>query len=311
VAGDFSEKHDAHALATALEDGAALCTLIAVDGAFSRAVGAQVAVRADGSIAGNMTGGCLEAALVADVARARQTGENCVVHYGKGSQYIDIQLPCGGGVSLYVDATPDQSVIADALEKIERREAAALSFVCGPKSAWQLEPWTPSRKTGEGSHRFHLIYHPAPRLMLFGHGSEMPALASLAREWGCVVEAISPKGREIPGGTGLSLGRTPVDFEIDAWTAVILLFHEHEWEDAILKWALDSSAFYVGALGGRKAVERRLGGLSSAGVDEHALARLHGPIGLIPVAKDAPMLAISILAEVAERYGKLTGRLTS
>jgi xanthine dehydrogenase accessory factor len=133
----------------------------------------------------------------------------------------------------------------------------------------------------------------------------------LAREWGCVVETISPKGREIPGGTGLSLGRTPIDFEIDPWTAVILLFHEHEWEDAILKWALDSSAFYVGALGGRKAVERRLGGLSSAGVDEHALARLHGPIGLIPVAKDAPMLAISILAEVAERYGKLTGRLTS
>jgi xanthine dehydrogenase accessory factor len=311
VSERFSEKHDAHALAAALEDGAALCTLIAVDGAFSRAVGAQLAVRADGSVAGNMTGGCLEAALVADVALARETGENRVVHYGKGSHYIDIQLPCGGGVSLYVDAAPDRAIIAHVLEQVESRQAVTLSFDPGPRSIWQQEFWTSKDATGPVSGRFHRVYHPAPRLLLFGHGSEMPALAGLAREWGCDVEMIGPKGREIGGGAGLSLGRAPTEFGVDPWTAIILLFHEHEWEDAILTWALGSPAFYVGAIGGRKAIERRVSGLRSAGVDSDELARLHGPIGLIPVAKDAPMLAISILAEVAERYGKLTGRLTS
>ncbi len=303
----FSDKNDAYALAVALESGAALCTLIEVEGAFSRAVGAQVAVRADGSVAGNMSGGCLEAALAADVAIARKTGENRIVRYGKGSRYIDIQLPCGGGVTLYVDVSPDRAVIAQALSAVEQRDASTLSFGLGAQSDWKVE----SRSAEAQSERFHRSYHPAPRFLLFGHGSEVSALAGLAREWGAEVETISPKGRDIGGGQEITLGRAPTEFTVDKWTAVVLLFHEHEWEDAILQWALGSAAYYVGALGGGKAVERRISALQSAGVAEAEIARLHGPVGLIPFAKDAQMLAVSILAEVAQEYGRLTGRLAS
>jgi xanthine dehydrogenase accessory factor len=302
----FSDKSDAHALAVALEEGAALCTLIAVEGAFSRAAGAQVAVRADGSVAGNMTGGCLEAALAADVGKARAAGMNCIVRYGKGSRYIDIQLPCGGGVTLYVDISPDKALIAEALSALKRRAACSLSFGLETHSDWRLEGVAATAQAG----RYQRSYYPAPRLLLFGHGPEVAALAGLAQEWGCVVETISPKGRDNKGG-GITLGRPPTEFTIDAWTAVILLFHEHEWEDAILKWALSSSAYYVGALGGGKAVERRISALHAAGVGVAEIARLHGPVGLIPLAKDAQMLAVSILAEVAQEYGRLTGQLTS
>ena len=42
------------------------------------------------------------------------------------------------------------------------------------------------------------------------------------------------------GGGALSLGRAPQGIAVDAWTAIVLLFHDHEWEQAILQWALST-----------------------------------------------------------------------
>jgi xanthine dehydrogenase accessory factor len=277
-------------LEAALQEGAVLCTLIAVEGGFSRAPGAQLCVLPDDKVIGDMTGGCLEAALVSDARQVRAEGQSRLVRYGKGSRFIDIQLPCGGGVELLVDPLPDTAAIAEALAKLSRREAAQIAI-----------------ETGEGP-GFTCHYHPDLRLLLFGHGPEVPALRSLATAWGGVVEVFEPKGSGTPSGQ-LSLGQAPLDIALDPYSAVILLFHDHEWEDAILQWALRSDAFYVGALGGHKAVTRRLAALEARGLSEAEIARLHGPVGLIPAAKDAPLLAISILAEVTQSYGRLCGRL--
>jgi xanthine dehydrogenase accessory factor len=281
-------------LEAAMTDGAVLCTLIAVEGGFSRAPGAQLCVLPDGSVVGDMTGGCLEAALVSDSQLALKEGRNRCVRYGKGSRYIDIQLPCGGGVELYVDARPDKAAIADALHTLNARRAAHYSF--------------PLAEKGESAPRFASHYHPNLRLSLFGHGPEIPALRGLAEAWGCHVDVFEPKGADRPSGL-LSLGQVPSGLTLDAYSAAILLFHDHEWEDAILDWALRSDAFYVGALGGHKAVVRRNEALRQRGLTDEKLGRLRGPVGLIPAAKDAPMLAVSILAEVTQDYAKLCGRL--
>jgi xanthine dehydrogenase accessory factor len=277
-------------LEAALQESAVLCTLRSVEGGFSRAPGAQLCVQADDSVIGDMTGGCLEAALITDARQARAEGQSRLVRYGKGSRFIDIQLPCGGGVELLVDPAPDKAAIREALAKLSRREAAQLEI-----------------KAAEGPN-FTCHYHPDLRLLLFGHGPEVPALRGLATAWGGEVEVFEPMGSGTPSGQ-LSLGQAPVDVALDPYTAVVLLFHDHEWEDAILEWALASDAFYVGALGGYKAVLRRLEALKARGLSKDAVARLHGPVGLIPAAKDASMLAISILAEVTQAYGHKCGRL--
>ena len=238
-----------------------------------------------------MTGGCLEAALISDARLARADGQPRTVRYGKGSRFIDIQLPCGGGVELLVDPAPGKAAIVEALAKLGRREAVQLEI-----------------KVSEGP-SFTCDYHPDLRMLLFGHGPEVPALSRLAKAWGCTVEVFEPMGSEKPSAH-LSLGQAPVDIALDPYTAVILLFHDHEWEDAILEWALRSEAFYVGALGGHKAVTRRSAALEARGLNDGEISRLHGPVGLIPAAKDAPMLAISILAEVTQAYGHLCGRLS-
>jgi xanthine dehydrogenase accessory factor len=77
-----------------------------------------------------------------------------------------------------------------------------------------------------------------------------------------------------------------------------MFFHDHEWEPPILAQALTTEAFYIGAQGSIRAAEMRRMELVRLGTKETALARLHGPIGLVPSARDARILAVSVLAEV-------------
>ncbi|WP_368344458.1 XdhC family protein [Pelagovum sp. HNIBRBA483] len=62
--------------------------------------------------------------------------------------------------------------------------------------------------------------------------------------------------------------------------------------------ALATPAFYVGAQGSKKAQDARREMLASMGIAGETLERLRGPIGLIPSARDARTLAVSVLAEV-------------
>jgi xanthine dehydrogenase accessory factor len=92
---------------------------------------------------------------------------------------------------------------------------------------------------------------------------------------------------------------------VDPWTAIILLFHDHEWERAILPWALGTDAFFVGAQGGAPARVERDAYLAGLGLDSAMLAKLKSPIGLIPHARDPQVLALSVLAEVVRDYEAL------
>ena len=104
---------------------------------------------------------------------------------------------------------------------------------------------------------------------------------------------------------GLSRGRPPSDLTADAWTAVLLLFHDHEWEVPLLDWALGTPAFYIGAQGGAPAREERLERLRAAGHAAAELARITSPVGLLPAERDPSVLALSVLADVVGAYEAL------
>jgi xanthine dehydrogenase accessory factor len=297
---------DSDALRAAATRDAMLCTLVGVDGGFSRSVGAQFAVLPDGSPVGDMTGGCLEAALIAEAQRARASGKAYSVRYGLGSPFIDIRLPCGGGVDCFIDPNPDRAVLAEALDRIEARQPVALSFdTREDRIDYRLEPVQPGRTSAleEASGRFTRIFHPRLRLLLLGIGPEMHAVARYAHVHGCEVESFWPAGRQgMPDGARpLWLG-TPPDRPIDPWTAIILLFHEHEWESGILPWALSSDAFFVGAMGGARTSARRREELLHLGFKDAELVHLRSPVGLIPHVKDARTLGLSVLAQVVQQY---------
>jgi xanthine dehydrogenase accessory factor len=85
-----------------------------------------------------------------------------------------------------------------------------------------------------------------------------------------------------------------------------LLVHDHEWERSLLPWALGSSAFYVGAQGGRGARETRAAMLAETGWNPDD-PRLRSPIGVFAHARTPSVLALSILAEIVAEHERLLG----
>ena len=92
---------------------------------------------------------------------------------------------------------------------------------------------------------------------------------------------------------------------LDARTAVVTLSHDAKIDEPALKCALQSDAFYIGALGSRKNHARRLQRLAMLGFDDEALARIHGPIGLPLGGRSPAEIAVAILAQMTRsRYAR-------
>jgi xanthine dehydrogenase accessory factor len=91
----------------------------------------------------------------------------------------------------------------------------------------------------------------------------------------------------------------------DAHTAIVALTHDPKLDDMALLTALNSSAFYVGALGSRRNQQARKQRLAEHfDLSEPALARLHGPVGLRLGAKTPAEIAVSIMAEIVQVKNK-------
>jgi xanthine dehydrogenase accessory factor len=89
-----------------------------------------------------------------------------------------------------------------------------------------------------------------------------------------------------------------------------VLTHDEKLDLPALLAALRSPAFYVGALGSRRAQTARRERLLEAGLEESELERLSGPSGLDLGASTPAETALSIMAEaVAIRAGRSGGRL--
>ena len=124
--------------------------------------------------------------------------------------------------------------------------------------------------------------------------AELQSLIKLAP----VVDAIT---LESPQLRLTHLGQPPALLG-DDWTAFVFVFHDRDWEDALLPSVLTQPAFLIGAVGSRRTHAQRLERLAAAGVIADQTARIKGPFGLIPATRDPASLALSILAEVAGAY---------
>ncbi len=137
-------------------------------------------------------------------------------------------------------------------------------------------------------------YSPQLKIVVLGEGPELEAFRKLGEAAGACVEICSVEA--------MSLGK-PLQMEaLDQWTAVLLLFHDHEWERVLLEQALASNVFYIGAQGGENARNARILDLSSQGICETDIARIRSPVGLIPGCKTPSALALSALAEIVGEF---------
>ncbi len=271
---------DRAALRAAAGEGCGLATIVGIEGSFSRRLGAQLAVRVDGSVIGSLADGCLEHQLAREIGEG---GRARVMRFGAGSPLIDFRLPCGSGLDILVDPAPDRAACAAALGKLVGREEAVLALPV-PKGMGLLE---------------RRAFVPALRLVLFGEGPELEAMTALACAAG--IEA-QPYRKD---HSGVALGRAPEGITADRWTAILLLFHDHEWEQPLLEWALRTPACFIGAQGGRQAREERLARLRAQEIAPGEVARVRSPVGVVGHSREPVPLALSALAQVVGEYEAL------
>ncbi len=263
---------DHAALAAACQPGVALCTIVGIAGSFSRRIGAQLAILPGGAVTGSLADGCLERQLASDIAGLEAPE---VRRYGHGSAQIDFRLPCGGGLDILLDPAPDRDACREALRRLDAREPARLALPAN-------------------DHLTERAYQPALRLRGYGEDPELGALEGLATACGIAFERVET-------GT-LSLGQLPDLPPPDRWTATVLLFHDHEWEIPLLRHALRGPGFYIGAQGGATARDERVARLTRHGLDKGDIARVRGPVGIIPGSRTPRTLALSILGEIVAAY---------
>lgn len=83
----------------------ALATVIATWGSSPRPVGSQMAVDERGSMAGSVSGGCIEGAVVHEARHVIATGEPRLLSFGVSDETAwSVGLGCGGKVDVYVEA---------------------------------------------------------------------------------------------------------------------------------------------------------------------------------------------------------------
>jgi xanthine dehydrogenase accessory factor len=118
----------------------AIARVVGVDGSGPREVGATMAVTANGEVAGSVSGGCVESAVVTE-ALAVLAGEADahVVTYGiADEEAIAVGLTCGGTIHVLV-ASVDDAVIGPLEDALRTGRPVALATqVDGPNAGSQL-----------------------------------------------------------------------------------------------------------------------------------------------------------------------------
>ncbi len=82
----------------------ALARVVDVDGSGPRLPGAAMAVNEDGEVAGSVSGGCVEGAVVTEALQILETGERRVVTFGfSDDDAFSVGLTCGGTIHLFIE----------------------------------------------------------------------------------------------------------------------------------------------------------------------------------------------------------------
>lgn len=163
---------------------------------------------------------------------------------------------------------------------------------------------------------FAAVFNPPLRLILVGAVHIAQKLAPMADLAGYAVTVVDPRqafatSQRFPGVT---LRHDWPDAAMTALapdhrTAVITLTHDPKLDDPALTAALESDAFYIGALGSTRTHAKRLERLTDTGLSDAQLRRIHGPLGLSLGGRSPGEIAIAALAQMTEVLHKAPASL--
>lgn len=290
----------------------ALATVVAVHGSAPRGLGASMIVGADGAIVGNVSGGCVEGAVVELAHECMASGTPARAGFGiPDDALFGLGLMCGGGIEVLV--RPVRGELPELLTLLSERERLALPAVyrfavdgAGGDTIADDAAAPDPRVVGG---MLEVPVGAPARLVIVGAVEFAVALSRLALAAGRRVTVIDPRtafltAERFPGIERVAawpdraLADAVAAGAVDARTAICVLSHDPKIDEPALVAALASPAGYVGAMGSRSTDADRRRRLRDAGVTAAALDRLRSPIGLDLGGRSPEETAVSILAEI-------------
>jgi len=301
---------------------AAMATVVATWGSAPVPVGGQLAAGPGDRFEGSVSGGCVEADVLAEAADAMASGKPKLLEYGVSDDAAwRVGLACGGTIRVFVEPLSAADLpLLDAIVAAHRARQSAVLVTSAADGARHLYaagaemPAEVAAQQAAGTTALiegaagQLVVQPviAPvHIVVVGATHIGQVFTRMARLVGYSVTVVDPRAAF---ATAERLGSTASIVEwpaasldklgLGGRTAVVALTHAAHIDDEAIAAALRAPCLYVGALGSRATHAKRLQRLAAAGFSEAELQRIHAPIGLAIGAKGAPEIAVSILAEI-------------
>ncbi|PYP76007.1 MAG: hypothetical protein DMD35_19860 [Gemmatimonadetes bacterium] len=259
-------------------EGAMLATVVGVDGSTYRGAGARMVVRADGSTVGAVSGGCLEADIVARAPDVLATGTPQLVHYDT--------------------STPDDAVLG-------------FGMGCQGVIDVRLEPLAGDALYAEMDRLAELRARSAVRLLVCGAGTDAIPVVQLAALTGWLVTVVDHRpsfttAERFPDAQRvLQLDATQAEaalasvVRLDEFTGAVVMGHAASHDRARLHELLGAPGLrYIGVLGPRRRTMELLEG--APGVAPGTVPpNVFAPIGLDIGAETPEEIALAIVSECA------------
>jgi len=293
-----------------------LVTVVRTWGSSPRPVGSLMLMREDGLHTGSVSGGCVEEDLVSRYL-SQQLSDSfpSMIDYGINRQEASrLGLPCGGRLELLIEQLHSVTALQVLLDTLQSRQLVSRQ-VCLSTGEVSLNPTSAAEDFSYTQDAVKKVFGPRWQLLLIGAGHLSQYVAQIALMLDYRVIVCDPRQAcgELWSVEGAELLRVMPDDAVRAYAShprsvVVALTHDPKLDDMALLEALNSEAFYVGALGSKRNSELRRERLEGLGMTEQRLQRLHAPVGLAIGSRTPAEIAVSIMAEVTSRRNQATRR---
>ncbi len=315
----------------------ALATVVTRNGSAPRSTGAKMLVRGDGSTAGTVGGGMLEAEVTQLAGRVMRQRQAVVERFTfSGEDAASMDAICGGQVQVLVewlDAADRKlaEVIRELNAAVQGHRKAWLVTVLPDKAAMtqhalihadgQVTGSLPSEMVAE-----EIIEMRQPALVeagarqtlvepldiagtayIFGAGHVSRSLAEFTKAVGFWTVVLDDRpeyanARRFPTADELvvidSFNDALGKIQVDRDSFIVIVTRGHLHDQTVLAQALRTGAGYIGMIGSRRKCSLIFQALLKLGFSDEDLRRVHAPIGLPIEAETPEEIGISIVAEM-------------
>ena len=286
-----------------------LVTVLKTWGSSPRPPGSFFIMRPDGLMSGSVSGGCVEEDLVQRY-RSRQLSSSYPVRIDYGVNREDAMrfgLPCGGRLELLVEQLQDPVQLQQLLDALHQQQLVA-RIVDLQSGRVSLQPASTEQDFVYTSNQVRKVLGPQWNMLLIGAGHLSHYVSQLGLMLGYRVIVCDPREEYALGWRvdGTELTTLMPDDAVQQYagqprSVVLALTHDPKLDDMALLDALNTQAFYVGAIGSQRNCAARRKRLADLGIAPANLQRLHAPVGLPIGSHTPPEIAVSILAEITQQ----------